>query len=45
MQKYYPGIQTTGDLKVMTGSGYDHPELFKFRSYMPMESSLKSYFC
>ena len=43
--QYYPGIQTTGDLKVMTGSGYDRPELFIFRSPMPMESALKSYFC
>ena len=38
--QYYPSIQTTGDLKVMTGSGYDCPELFIFRPYMPMESAL-----
>ena len=39
--QYYPSIQTTGDLKVMTGSGYDHPELFIFLLYMPIVSALK----
>ena len=46
MVQYYLGIQRTGDLKVMTGSGYDCPESFIFLLYMPkMDSALKSYFC